>query len=372
MINPSDLLQELINNDVEFFCGVPDSLLKDFCACLETTIDNSNHIITANEGNAIALASGYHLATNKIPLVYMQNSGLGNALNPLISLADKNVYQIPILLLIGWRGEPGKPDEPQHQTQGEITPALLETLKIPFEVFSGSCDYLNIINRSLDKAKETSSPVAILVQKGCFEPYTPARKTSNQQLLREKALETILELAQSDDLFISTTGKTSRELYELRCKNNQSSRDFLTVGSMGHASSIALGVALAKTDKRIICLDGDGALLMQMGAMTTIGKTKPKNLIHILLNNECHESVGEQKTGAENIDFESLSTAVGYSHFYLADSLDVLKNCWNDLNSQQGPIFLEIKLKPGSRDDLGRPQSSPVDNKIQFMEHINE
>lgn len=373
MICPNNFLNELNHRYINFFCGVPDSLLKDFCACADSVLDKKSHIIAANEGNAVALAAGYHLATGKTGLVYFQNSGIGNALNPLLSLADQEVYQIPMILLIGWRGEPSIPDEPQHVKQGRITPALLDTMEIPYEILCQDSNYVEIIDNVISKTIDTNSPVAIIVRKGSFAKFKSARPSiKRSHMLRESALQNIISLSNPEDLFISTTGKTSRELNELRIAMGQASNDFLTVGSMGHASSIALGIALNKPEKRVICLDGDGALLMHLGSMAIIGDLRPPNMIHILLNNAAHESVGGQATVAGEINFKSLAISLGYAAYFKADSEQAIKDAWLNISNTQGPIFFELIINSGSRSNLSRPKNSPKNNKISFMEHADE
>ena len=376
MIDPLLFLDELSNNDINFFCGVPDSLLKNFCLCIDSKIDNEHHITTANEGNAIALATGYHLATKKAGLVYLQNSGIGNSLNPLISLSDQGVYQIPMILLIGWRGEPSISDEPQHVRQGEITESLLKTMGISYEIIDSNSDYKAVIRNTIDNMKKTSSPAAIIVRKNCFDKYQGSNKrstTPKSSLLREPAIKQIISLSDPNDIFISTTGKTSRELYEIRLKNNTPPRDFITVGSMGHASSISLGVSIFKPSKRIICLDGDGALLMHLGSMATIGSTAPSNMVHVLLNNGCHESVGGQATVADKINFQDLSKSLGYKYYYRANSIESLIESWKEINSKEkGLVFLELIIQPGSREDLARPKENLQQIKQMFMEHLDE
>jgi phosphonopyruvate decarboxylase len=370
MISPESFLAELKSSGVNFFCGVPDSLLKNLCSCVTASVDRNSHIITANEGNAVALAAGYHLATGKTGTVYMQNSGIGNAVNPLASLTDPEVYRIPVLLIIGWRGEPGVKDEPQHVKQGRISPALLDTMEIPYQILGPDSDYKECIAASIKSINEYGAPAAILVRKDTFSSYkSPAEKKVNSDMTREQAVQVILELAEDDDLFVSTTGKTSRELFELRKARGEAQRDFLTVGSMGHTSSIALGAALGAPGRRVICLDGDGSVIMHMGAIPIIGDIKPANLMHIVLNNASHESVGGQPTVADSIDFKGLALACGYTGYASADSPASIKSAWTEAEKTGGPVLMEIHIKQGSRDDLGRPSGTPEQNKKSFMEH---
>lgn len=367
MISPEQFFIALKQAGIGLFAGVPDSLLVNLCAYIDDHCQTGEHIITANEGNAIALAAGYHLSSGRYAAVYMQNSGLGNAVNPLTSLTDPEVYCIPLLLIIGWRGEPSVKDEPQHVKQGRITPGQLDLLEIPYFTLEPAKDGAKPVNQALQMLQETQAPVALLVRKDAFATYRatwkPVMPTS---LKREEALRCLLGLC-GDDLIISTTGKTSREIYELRVERNEAQRDFLTVGAMGHTASIALGVALGNPKKRVICVDGDGSILMHLGALPVIGCQQPSNLIHILLNNAAHESVGGQHTVADQIDFEAVAKACGYKGFAKAGNLDELRNAWQQLRTQAGPVLLEICLTTGSRADLGRPTSNPVKNKLAFM-----
>lgn len=374
MVPPENFLEELGKNRIEFFCGVPDSLLKNFCACVDEIFDKKSHIITANEGNALALAAGYHLSTGKTGLVYMQNSGMGNIINPLASLTDPEVYRIPALLLIGWRGEPGGKDEPQHVKQGRISKELLDVMEIPFEVLSGGSDYAGLVRKVVSEIETRNSPAAILVRKDTFAEYKDSKETEEKNLpSREVVLREIVKLSSEKDIFVSTTGKTSRELYELRAvEGGGRQKDFLTVGSMGHTSSIALGVALGNPRRRVICLDGDGSMLMHMGAMAVIGDAAPGNMIHIILNNASHESVGGQPTVAGCMNLKRLAESCGYKNYFFSDTLDSIKDVWHEIKESTGPLLFELKIKQGSRSDLGRPAESPEANKQKFMEHARE
>ena len=373
-INPLDFFNALVKNKINFFSGVPDSLLKEFCLTVDANVLDTNHIIAANEGNSVAIGAGYYLANGLVPLIYMQNSGLGNAVNPLLSLCDRKVYSIPMIIMIGWRGEPGSKDEPQHIKQGEIQTQLLETMGIPFEIISknNSSKFEKIINRSVYKAKEESRPVVLLIKKGTFQKYQTMNKSEKNNLMRrEVALETILNHLNKEFIVVSTTGKTSREIFEIRSKNSEShNQDFLTVGSMGHCSSIALGIALSKPDKKVICIDGDGSMLMHLGALTTISSYKPKNLKYILMNNKAHESVGGQHTAAKYIELSPIIKAICSSTPYLINNKKDLKKYLNDFLTSNKLSFMEVKIKLGSRSDLGRPTIKPIENKKHFMNFI--
>ncbi|WP_312467886.1 phosphonopyruvate decarboxylase [Stutzerimonas nitrititolerans] len=369
MLSVKGFYDDLVSRGVGFFTGVPDSLLASFCAYVDDHSESARHVIAANEGNAIALAMGFHLSTQKIAAVYMQNSGIGNAINPLASLADAEVYKIPILLIIGWRGEPCFFDEPQHRKQGRITLNQLDVLEIPYWIIDADVDFKRTLQNVFSCIRETSSPVALVVRAGTFELYKSSRKSYFlSQLTREAALRCIVSLSRPDDLIISTTGKTSRELYELRVERSERQQDFLTVGGMGHTASIALGVVLGQPRRRIICLDGDGSLLMHMGGLAIIAQCMPKHFIHVLLNNGAHESVGGQPTAAMQIDFRGLTKSVGYSSYALANNIDELCDAWEALTQVTGPVLLEVRLKCGSRSNLGRPTTTTYDNKNMFME----
>ena len=374
-IKPADFFKKLTSHGVEFFTGVPDSLLKEFCLCIDDSIVGDKHIIAANEGNAVALAAGYYLAQKSIPLVYMQNSGLGNAINPLLSLCDSDVYSIPLLVLVGWRGEPGVKDEPQHTKQGKVQLELLKALDIPYKIISQNGNQFAMqISNGVEIAKTENRPVVFLIKKGTFEKYTTEiEKSPIQCMKREEALEIILRNLDDNTIVVSTTGKTSREIFEIREKNGQShEQDFLTVGSMGHCSAIALGIALAKPHRQVVCIDGDGAMLMHLGSLTSIAILKPKNFRHILMNNEVHESVGGQKTAAKELDMTAIVNSLDSSKIFNAETPADLEQKFIDFVSCPGPSFLEVKIQSGSRDNLGRPTIKPVDNKENFMKFLEK
>ena len=374
-IKPADFYKKLTSHGVEFFTGVPDSLLKEFCLCIDDSIVGDKHIIAANEGNAVALAAGYYLAQKSIPLVYMQNSGLGNAINPLLSLCDSDVYSIPLLVLVGWRGEPGVKDEPQHTKQGKVQLELLKALDIPYKIISQNDNQFAMqISNGVEIAKTENRPVVFLIKKGTFEKYTTEiEKSPIQCMKREEALEIILRNLDDNTIVVSTTGKTSREIFEIREKNGQShEQDFLTVGSMGHCSAIALGIALAKPHRQVVCIDGDGAMLMHLGSLTSIATLKPNNFRHILMNNEVHESVGGQKTAAKELDMTAIVNSLGSSKIFNAKTPADLEQKFIDFVSCPGPSFLEVKIQSGSRENLGRPTIKPVDNKENFMKFLEK
>jgi len=380
MIDAVFFCERLLKYRTEFFTGVPDSLLKSFCACITDRFNNENHIIAANEGAAVALACGYHLATGKIPLVYMQNSGIGNAVNPLLSLTDSDVYKIPAILLIGWRGEPGVKDEPQHVKQGKITCLMLDTMGIPYTVVSDNHDELEKqLCIMYEHFSENNSPYALVVKKDVFSEYkkqTVSVQEEKLPLTREKAIEEIICYSSlPDEIFVSTTGMASRELFELRDRlNHNHDKDFLTVGSMGHVSQIALGIALQKPDRLVTCLDGDGSLLMHMGSLVITGSRKPRNFRHIVLNNGAHDSVGGQPTAGLQIDIPAIVKACGYTKAFCVKTSEELKAALleADKDKRNGPVLIEIRVRKGARADLGRPFLNPLENKKIFMENLNK
>lgn len=377
MLSAKELLNFLIEQDIEFFTGVPDSQLKEFCNCLMQSLEiGKQHVIAPNEGNAVALAAGYNLATGKVGMVYMQNSGLGNAINPLTSLIDPKVYSIPLLLMIGWRGTPGIHDEPQHAKQGEITLQLLEVLGIKYTRLNTEStmeDVHKMFTEQFLPLLKDGKSAAFVVEKGAFNQGDSFCYENGYNLSREYAIQLILDCTNESDVVVSTTGKISREVYEYRDKKNQGhSKDFLTVGSMGHASMIALQISEQKPDRRIWCLDGDGAVLMHAGTLALIGSQKPKNFVHVILNNCAHESVGGLPTVATSADFTLMAQACGYRNTYKAEDKMSLLKVLDDLKYQEGPVLLEIGVSNQSRYNLGRPKTSPIQNKEEFMTFLQD
>ena len=375
MIRPSFFYDLLIKNGTDFFAGVPDSLLKNFCAYITDTAPAEKHIISANEGSATALACGYHFATGKIPLIYMQNSGEGNMVNPMLSIADKDVYSVPMLIVIGWRGEPGVHDEPQHVKQGKVTCDLLDAMKIPFEVLSENEDDLPAqFEKAYKYIKDNNAQYAFVIRKGTFDEYKLQNNIPVEgKMSREEAIEKIILNADSSTAFVSTTGMASRELYELRDKYNQGhEKDFLTVGGMGHASQIALSIAMQKKDRQIYCIDGDGASIMQMGGMATIGSRKPSNYVHFVLNNGAHDSVGGQPTVGRQIDLCAIAAGCGYENIVKVETPEELEAVLRDYETKDKLTFVEVMVTKGARKDLGRPKSTPVENKEALMSFLNK
>ena len=353
MISVATFVDGLQSLGIDFFTGVPDSLLKSFCAYVTDTCGD-NHVIAANEGGAVGLAAGHYLATGKPALVYMQNSGQGNAVNPLCSLADPDVYSIPMVLLVGWRGEPGVKDESQHVKQGKVTVSLFETLDIPTEILPDDNESAaNVTRTMIEKAKAESRPVALVVRKGLFAEYKLRfPKPSVADLKREQAIEGVLKSLSEGTVVVSTTGMISREVYETRERLGQGhSHDFLTVGSMGHAIMVALGIAKSRPERQVVCLDGDGASIMHMGNMAIAGQSGCANLTHIVLNNAAHDSVGGQPTVGGAIDLSAIAASCGY-------------------NRPGSPVFKEIKVAKGARKDLGRPKEPPQVNKSLYMKTL--
>ena len=375
MISPKYFYDSLIANGTDFFAGVPDSLLKNFCAYITDNAPADKHIISANEGSATALATGYHFATGKIPLIYMQNSGEGNMINPLLSIVDPDVYSVPMMIVIGWRGEPGVHDEPQHIKQGKVTCDLLDAMKIPYSIL-GADNCNKCLDKALAKAyeyiKANNAPYALVIKKGTFEDYALQNNTTVEaDMSREEAIEKIMLSAPETAAFVSTTGMASRELYELRDKHGQGhNRDFLTVGGMGHASQIALSIAMQKKDRLIYCIDGDGASIMQMGGMATIGTRNPSNMVHIVLNNGAHDSVGGQPTVGRQIDLCGIAKACGYGNVVKASTKEELDAILKDKNTFDKLTFIEVLVRKGARKDLGRPKTTPQENKKAMMEFL--
>lgn len=364
MIETKQFYDSLISRGLDFFTGVPDSLLKNLCACITENSPKEKNIIAANEGNAAAMALGYHLSTGKYGVVYMQNSGEGNVVNPLMSLADEDVYSVPMLLVIGWRGEPGKKDEPQHVKQGKVTLTLLEAMGIEYEVLDDS--WSEQLDRATTYMKENNRPYALVVRKGAFSDYSMKKTKSDLPLTREAALAVVLDSLSDDDFIVSTTGKTSREIFELReARDEGHANDFLTVGGMGHTASIALGAALG-TDSNVWCIDGDGSFLMHMGGFAVIAQNAPKNFKYIINNNGAHESVGGQPTVGMDIDICAVLKAVGFRTVVTASTEEEIAAGVKSLADEE-LAALVILTRQGSRDDLGRPTTTPQQNKLDMM-----
>ena len=358
----------------DFYTGVPDSQLKALCNYLMDTygIDQNHHIIAANEGNCTALAAGYHLATGKVPVVYMQNSGEGNIINPVASLLNDKVYAIPMIFIVGWRGEPGVHDEPQHIYQGEVTVKLLEDMDIKTFIIGKDTteEELAAVMEDFRKVLAAGKQVAFVVRKGALTDAPEVEYKNSNRLIREEIIQHIVKAA-GEDPIVSTTGKPSRELFETRAANGQSHKyDFLTVGSMGHTSSIALGIAINKPEQRIWCVDGDGAVLMHMGAMAVLGANKPKNLVHVVINNGAHETVGGMPTVAAQIDLVGIAKACGYPNAVCVDHFADLDRELAAAKGRNELSLIEVKCAIGAREDLGRPTTTALENKQNFMAYL--
>ncbi len=363
---------EIIGSD--FFTGVPDSQLKALCDYLMDRygIDPRHHVIAANEGNCAALAAGYHLATGKVPVVYMQNSGEGNMINPAASLLNSKVYAIPVVFVIGWRGEPGVHDEPQHIYQGEVTLKLLEDMDIAAFVIGKETTEEELEAKMVEfrSVLAGGKDVAFVIRKGALTDAPKVEYRNGNRMLREEIIQHIVR-ASGEDPVVSTTGKASRELFEIRDASGQGHQyDFLTVGSMGHSSSVALGIASARPGQRIWCIDGDGAVLMHMGSMAVLGAVKPENLIHIVINNSAHETVGGMPTAAGCIDLTGVAKACGYPYAVCVENFEDLDMALETAKNKKALCFIEAKCSIGARADLGRPTTSAIENKRNFMEYL--
>lgn len=374
MIRPEFFIEALREKGIDCFAGVPDSLLKNICAYITDHFDAAHNIIAANEGAAVGLAAGHYLATGQPACVYMQNSGEGNIINPLASLTDQEVYNIPVLLLIGWRGRPGVHDEPQHVKQGKVTTGLLNVMNVNYEVLSKEEDKAAKQIDKAAKALANKEVFALVIEKDTFEDYKLQNVEVNDLTMsREEAIQTVAAALGEKDCIVSTTGMISRELFEYRAAMNQGhERDFLTVGSMGHASQIALGIALAQPERHVWCFDGDGAAIMHMGSMAVVANKAPKNYVHVVFNNGAHDSVGGQPTVGLKIDLPAVAKAVGYKAEYSVDNKEALNSILKNVNSFESPALLEIKVKKGNRKDLGRPTTTPIQNKEALMQFLKK
>ena len=371
------LLSACRDAGIDFFTGVPDSQLKGLCDTLFATfgVESKEHVVAANEGNAIALCAGHYLATGRPGLCYMQNSGLGNAVNPIASLMDQQVYGLPCLLVVGWRGEPGVHDEPQHVKQGQITLSQLELLDVPCMVLDkamSDADF-DAAFANLRVHLDAGRTAAIVVKKGALSCSLKPRYGNSRTLTREEAASRILRASGEGDVFVSTTGKLSRELFELREAAGQGhEKDFLTVGSMGHASMIALGIALEKPERRVWCLDGDGAALMHLGAMAVLGRKKPANLLHVVINNAAHETVGGMPVCEGTLDLSAMAKAVGYEHIFRAEDDDSLDAALSAAKACGELALIEVMCAVGARADLGRPTTTPRENRDALMKYMQD
>lgn len=375
MARPEFFVNTLKEHSIDFYAGVPDSLLKNICAYITDNLPAEQNIIAANEGGAMGIAAGYHLATGKVPVVYMQNSGEGNIINPLASLTDKEVYNIPVLLLIGWRGEPGVKDEPQHVKQGKVTIGLLNVMGINYAILPKDEEAAaKQIKLAADYMKANNECFALVIEKDTFDAYKLQNVEVNKlTMTREEAIQKVAGSIEDTACIVSTTGMISRELFEARTTWNQGhERDFLTVGSMGHASQIALGIAIQKPERRVYCFDGDGASIMHMGNMAITASMNCKNYVHVVFNNGAHDSVGGQPTVGLKIDLCAVAKAVGYKATYSAETMEQLEATLAEVKNAEGPVLLQVCVKKGNRKDLGRPTTTPIQNKEALMEFLNK
>lgn len=358
---------------LEFFTGVPDSTYYAWMSFLEREHGKRlTNIIASNECEAVAIAIGHYLASQQIGVVYMQNAGEGKTINPLVSLSHSEIYSIPLLLMIGWRGEPGTKDEPQHSKMGKITTQLLDLLDIPSEILPNDVEAAKeIIQRLYHDAKKNNRPVALIIRRGTVTETVPSSpEPPTYSLRREEVIHTVIEHFPEDTVVISTTGKTSRELFELRVARGETPYDFYTIGGMGCAAGIAFGVAINYPTKKTLVLDGDGAVLMQMGSLATIGHYAPPNFIHLVIDNESHESTGGQPTVSPSVNFEQVALACGYKIATSVTTKTTLINSLKTCLHKPGPIMIVVKVAKGARSDLGRPTSTPIENKVAFVTHL--
>tara|TARA_B100000767_G_scaffold264583_1_gene279642 strand:- start:1612 stop:2724 length:1113 start_codon:yes stop_codon:yes gene_type:complete len=370
MIDINNFIKHLKKNDLDFCCGVPDSLLKDLCFAFENKY-KKNHLVAANEGSAVGLGIGYHLSTKKIPLIYLQNSGLGNAINPLISLSGSNVYKIPLFLIIGWRGEKHKTfvDEPQHIAQGKVTEDFLKKLGIIYKIVDANTDYKKQINILKNFANKNQRVVALLIKKNTFKNNVKKSNQISKVYEREKYLNLLIDILPKNSIIVSTTGILSRELNEIINTSKKKINFFMCVGGMGHAISVASGLAL-KLKKKVFCFDGDGAATMHLGSLSS--SSKIKNIIHILFNNHSHESVGGQDNAAKHVKFFRIAKEFGYKNSYLCKNGKELNKIINKSIKSKYNSFIEIILNKGHRKNISRPSRNMILLKNNFMNSIKK
>jgi len=372
MLNCKNFSKICKKYDFTFFTGVPDSTYKSWMKFLNKKNTDLTNIIAVNECEATAICTGYHLSTGKIGVLYMQNDGFGKTVNPLTSLCNPEVYSIPILLMIGWRGKPGKKDAPQHDMMGRILTDLLDILKIPYEILSSD---IKKVDSTLKKAKnymnKNSKPFAIIVKKGIFEEMKSEKQNDTDLMTREDALKTIMKKLDGNEIIVSTTGKTSRELFEYRTEKKEGfEHDFYNIGAMGCAQSIALGIALQKKDKKVFIFDGDGSVLMQMGSLATTGHYSPKNFYHIIFDNRAHDSTGGQPSSSDSVDFVKVALSCNYKFGKTVKNKEELEKTLQNLKNKKGPALVVINVKKGARKELGRPTMVPIEHKKNFMKYL--
>ena len=355
MVNQKYLFDSLKDMGLDFFTGVPDSLLNDFCLYLCHYFSNEQHVMAANEGNAVAIAAGHYLATGHIPVVYMQNSGIGNATNPLLSLAHQTVYSVPMILVIGWRGDPAVKDHAQHKKQGELTPVLMKNMDIPFQILDDENTVVDKFAWAVEKAKEVSSPVALIAKKGVLTQKEKHQEYPESTLMnREEAISAVIDVFSSDATYLATTGRATRELHEqLKLKGIDVGHEFLNVGSMGNVSSVGLGIALAKPEQKVVVFDGDAAAVMHMGAMATNCRYKAGNMIHMVLNNGVNESVGGQPSTGYVVNLTEIAAACGYrTTGHAIETKEELQAILKDYKKDKMPLFIDVHVRQGIRQDM--------------------
>lgn len=376
MVGQEYLFRNLRNMGLEFFTGVPDSLLNDFCLYLVSNVQNDKHIIAANEGNAIGIAAGYYFSTGKLPVVYMQNSGIGNAMNPLLSLTHQDVYSIPMILVIGWRGDPSITDHVQHKRQGELTTVLMDDMNIPYDILDKDDMVISKFEWAVAKAKEISAPVALIAKKGILSKSKKETSYPEEGIMmnREDAMDIVFDFMPDDTIYSATTGRATRELHEMFVKRNlHFDREFLNVGSMGHNSSVALGMAIGCLKRHYVVFDGDSATLMHLGALTTIGKVAPKHFLNIVLNNGVHESVGGQPSAGYMVDLTSIAKASGFNTIGKAvKTPEELKTALETLNAIEGPGFIDVHIRLGIRSRIPGLKVHHKELKTYLMNTLNK
>lgn len=375
MVNLEEIFEALDTMNVDFFTGVPDSLLNDFCLYMVNYIPNGQHVMAANEGNAIGIAAGHYMATGKIPVVYMQNSGIGNATNPLLSLTHETVYGVPMILVIGWRGDPAIKDHAQHKKQGELTTMLMDDMDIPYEVLDDDSTVAEKFRWAVNKAREISSPVALITKKGILTQKEKHQEYPESSLMnREEAISAVIDVFGSDAIYLGTTGRTTRELHEqLKVHGVGEGHEFQNVGSMGHVSSVALGMAIARPDKKIVVFDGDAAAVMHMGSLATIGRYRPKNLIHIVLNNGVNESVGGQPSAGYIVNLTEIAAACGYKNLgHAVETKEDLQTILKDNIIGEMPLFIDIHVRQGIRSDMPKLNIDHKAQKVALMETLKK
>jgi len=375
MVNLQQLFQSLDNLGVRFFTGVPDSLLNDFCLYLVNNIPDGQHVMAANEGNAIAIAAGNYIATGNIPLVYMQNSGIGNATNPLLSLTHNCVYGIPMVLVIGWRGDPSIDDHSQHKKQGELTPVLMKDMDIPYDILNADNTVIEKFKWAVAKAKEISSPVALIVKKAILTEKIKKQVFPTSELMnREEAISHVIDVLGNNAIYLGTTGRATREVHEqVNAHQIETGHEFQNVGSMGHVSSVGLGIALAKPLQKVVVFDGDAAAVMHLGAFATNCRYKAGNLIHIVLNNGVNESVGGQPSSGFLINLTKIAEACGYQtpgHFI--DTSEELQQFIQENQNNDMPLFVDVHVRQGIRNDMPKLNIDHQAQKYALMEFLKK